>query len=164
LHWNKRQRQKSFAIVESNRGVQKSAPTTPRHNLSIHHGLSMTSMNGKTNNQRRNHSSRSSSPPSHHRKYTSHDSSAYTSSSSDGVPDEVFAMFIEDEYRQSSDNSDDLDEEYANDRNLFDSDEDSDDLSTEDNFNGWTDDEIIKARFASSITREIERLSLTRST
>jgi hypothetical protein len=140
----------------------------------MHHGLSLTPISGITpkpySNPRKNSAnySRPSSPSiHHHKKSSSHDSSVspYTSSSSDGVPDEVFAMFIEDEYRQSSDNSDDEDEEYANDRNLFDSDEDSDDnLSIEDSFNGWTDDEIINARFASNLSREIERLSLARST
>lgn len=168
LHWNKRERQKSFAIVESNRGVHKSMPTTPRNNSSpMHHGLSMTSTGSftpKPNSYKKNHGT-SSSPPPQHKKSSFHDASTSYTSSSDGVPDEVFAMFIEDEYRQNSENSNDEDEEHANESNLFDSDDDSDDsLSIEDSFNGWTDDEIVKARFAGSITREIERLSLTSST
>lgn len=183
LHWNKRQRQKSFAIVESNRGVQKSGPTTPKHS-SIHQTLSMAS---STHNQHAGYSrnnagngnkkgvsstgsttntSRSSSPPLHQNslKRPSHsDSSAssYTTPSSEGLPDEVFAMFIEDEYKDESDEEGD----HLSESEFFRSwDEDDDDASSiEDGFNGWTDQEIIKARFSSKVALELERLSMSKA-
>lgn len=167
LHWNKRQRQKSFAIVESNRGVHKSTPSTPKQTTG-YQGLSMTpvtsnqtikghrkgaSSTGSTTNH-----SRSSSPPQQKRSPTE---SSYTSSS-DGLADEVFAMFIEDEYRHDSEEEDHV--EHINESELFESDEDEDDLSSiEDGFNGWTDQEILKARFSSKITLELERLSMSKS-
>ncbi|GAA5801789.1 ATP-NAD kinase-like domain-containing protein [Helicostylum pulchrum] len=174
LHWNKRQRQKSFAIVESNRGVHKSTPTTPKHQTTAYPGLSMTSManNQTTRTHKKNSSStgtanhsRSSSPPHHHHSNGSQKRSptefSYTSSS-DGLPDEVFAMFIEDEYKRTSDEEEDV--EHINESEFFESDNDEDDVSSiEDDFNGWTDQEILKARFSSKITQELERLSMSKS-
>lgn len=185
LHWNKRQRQKSFAIVESNRGVQKSGPTTPKHS-SIHHTLSMTSSTQNhqhTSNSRNNvnngsrkgtsstgsttNTSRSSSPPLHQnsqKRPSQGDTSAssYTGPSSDGLPDEVFAMFIEDEYKDDSSEEGD----HLSESELFTSwDEDEDDTSSvEDGFTGWTDQEIIKARFSSKVAQELERLSMSKTT
>jgi hypothetical protein len=173
LHWNKRQRQKSFAIVESNRGVHKSTPTTPKHS---HHGLSMTptttngnntptrgghskkgsSSTGSTTNQ----SSRSPSPPPPKMR------SSPTDHSSDGVPDEVFAMFIEDEYLQHGSDGEEQENDVENESKFFESnseEENDDEFSTQDGFNGWTDQEIIKARFSSKITLKLERLSMSKS-
>lgn len=178
LHWNKRERQKSFAIVESNRGAHKSTPTTPKHTNGGHQGLlSMTSTNGggggstnQRNYSRKNSGSsnsqgRSSSPPlhQHHNHHKKHSPSETSSSSSvDGLHDEVFAMFIEDDYHHVSDDGVD-DEEYITSMNFFDSDEESDDISSiEDGFNGWTDEEIIKARFASKLSKEMENLSISK--
>ena len=163
LHWNKRQRQKSFAIVESNRGVHKSNPTTPTHKQSAmsNHTLTMTSVN--SHNHQSNRKSRSSSPPSlqQHKRLSSTDSSPYTTSSSEALPDEVFAMFIEDEYNLESGSEEDA----LSDSEFFkSSDEEDDTSSTEDGFNGWTDEEIIKARFSSKVTLELERLSMSKST
>lgn len=167
LHWNKRERQKSFAIVESNRGAHKSTPTTPKHSNG-HQGLTMTSINGnfsqknysRKNSGSSNNHSRSSSPPLHQQK--KHSSETSSSSSVDGLHDEVFAMFIEDEYHHASDDDFD-DEEYTVSTNLFDSDEESDDMSSiEDGFNGWTDEEISKARFAGKLTKEMDKLNISK--
>lgn len=159
LHWNKRQRQKSFAIVESNRGVHKSSPTTPKHS-SPHHGLSMTASNQNNLTRKKGHSStnqsRSSSPPPQKRSPTE---PSYTSS--DGLPDEVFAMFIEDDYRHDSEEEEDIGN--INESEFFGSDESDDGSSVEDGFGGWTDQEIIKARFSSKITQELELLSMSKS-
>ncbi|KAL9545218.1 hypothetical protein MBANPS3_007246 [Mucor bainieri] len=165
LHWNKRERQKSFAIVESNRGAHKSAPTTPKHSNG-HQGLSMTSISGnssqKSNSRKNsgssNNHSRSASPPLHQQK--KHSSETSSSSSVDGLHDEVFAMFIEDEYHHASDDEFD-DDNHTESAYFFDSDEESDDLSSiEDGFNGWTDEEITKARFAGNMTKEMGKLTL----
>ncbi|KAI7881730.1 ATP-NAD kinase-like domain-containing protein [Mucor mucedo] len=162
LHWNKRQRQKSFAIVESNRGMDKSTPPTPKHTTSHHHGMSMTSMN-QINTARKkgfasNNQSRSSSPPLSQKKSPTEPS--YTSSS-DGLHDEVFAMFIEDDYQDDSEEEEDI--EHVNETDFFGSDDSDDGSSVEDGFGGWTDQEIIKARFASKINQELELLSLSKS-
>jgi hypothetical protein len=130
LHWNKRERQKSFAIVESNR--QKSSPSTPKANTP---SLNMTKPSRKNSS---GPSSNASSPSQ-----KKHDQSF----SLDSMTDKVFAMFIEDEYRQDSEEE----EEHLS-RHFFESDEDSfvdDNSSVEDGFNGWTDDEILKARSSS---------------
>lgn len=171
LHWNKRQRQKSFAIVESNRGVHKSTPTTPKH-TTAYPGLSMTSMTNTqtTRTHKKNASStgtanhsRSSSPPHHSNGSQKRSPTEFSyTSSSDGLPDEVFAMFIEDEYKRTSDEEDDV--EHINESEFFESEDDEDDVSSiEDDFNGWTDQEILKARFSSKITLELERLSMSKS-
>jgi len=163
LHWNKRERQKSFAIVESNRGAHKSTPTTPKYSNG-HQGLSITSFSGSSNQKsssRKNYGSsnshsRSSSPPLHQQKKHS------PSSSADGLHDEVFAMFIEDEYQHASDDEFD-DENHTESAHFFDSDDGPDDLSSiEDGFNGWTDEEIIKARFAGRLTKEMGKLNMSK--
>lgn len=173
--------------MESNRGVQNSGPTTPKYS-SIHHTLSMTSstQNHQHTSNSRNlvsngsrkgttsstestaNTSRSSSPPLHQhsqkRPFSQGDNSAssYTGPSSEGLPDEVFAMFIEDEYK------DDSSEEggHLSDSELFKSwDDDEDDTSSiEESFTGWTDQEIIKARFSSKVAQELERLSMSKTT
>ncbi|KAK4520957.1 uncharacterized protein ATC70_006841 [Mucor velutinosus] len=167
LHWNKRERQKSFAIVESNRGAHKSTPTTPKYSNG-HQGLSITSFSGSSNQKsssRKNYGSsnshsRSSSPPLHQQK--KHSSETSPSSSADGLHDEVFAMFIEDEYQHASDDEFD-DENHTESAHFFDSDDGSDDLSSiEDGFNGWTDEEIIKARFAGRLTKEMGKLNMSK--
>jgi hypothetical protein len=179
LHWNKRERQKSFAIVESNREATKSVPTTPKHTNNGHQGfLSMASINGSgggSTSQRNysrknfglsNNQSRSSSPPlhqhyNHHKKHSPIETSS--SSSVDGLHDEVFAMFIDDEYHHVFDDEESDDEEYIKSTNFFDSDEElDDDSSIEDGFNGWTDEEINKARFASKLSNEMENLSISK--
>ncbi|CEP10554.1 hypothetical protein [Parasitella parasitica] len=165
LHWNKRERQKSFAIVESNRGAHKSTPTTPKHS-NAHPGLSLTALNGSnTNNTHKSHprknsgssinQSRSSSPPLQQKKHSTEFSSA---PSVDGLHDEVFAMFIEDDYHHVSDDGFDAEDQ----PNIFDSDEESDDISSvEDGFNGWTDQEIIRARFVSRLAKEMGNLNVS---
>jgi hypothetical protein len=115
-----------------------------------------------------NHSRSSSPPPPSSQKRSPSDPSttSYTSSSSDGVPDEVFAMFIEDEYKRDSEDEDENIQHVKDESAFFDtdSDDDNDDgSSVEDGFSGWTDEEIIKARFSSKIALELERLSLSQS-
>lgn len=161
LHWNKRQRQKSFAIVESNRGMDKSTPPTPKH-TSNHHGISMTSMNQLNTTRKKGYTSsnqsRSSSPPLPPPPKKSPTEHSYTSP--DGLHDEVFAMFIEDDYNDHSEEEEDV--ENVNESEFFGSDESDDGSSVEDGFSGWSDQEIIKARFTSKISQELERLSLSK--
>lgn len=69
-------------------------------------------------------------------------------------------MFIEDEYHRVSDDEFD-DENLTKSAHFFGSDEDSDDISSiEDGFNGWTDEEITKARFAGNLTKEMGKLNM----
>ncbi|GAN03819.1 conserved hypothetical protein [Mucor ambiguus] len=168
LHWNKRERQKSFAIVESNRGAHKSTPSTPKHSNGHQGLLSVTSISGSLNQKstpRKNpgtssNHSQSSSLPLHQQK--KHSGETSSSSSVDGLHDEVFAMFIEDEYHHASDNDFD-DDNNTESAHFFDSDEESDDFSSiEDGFNGWTDEEITKARYAASLTKEMDKLSISK--
>ncbi|KAI8373563.1 ATP-NAD kinase-like domain-containing protein [Choanephora cucurbitarum] len=138
LHWNKRQRQKSFAIVESNYGVAKSNSSTPKSSYS---NLSMTLNNDTHRKTSTANSSRSSSPPLQKRSPNHHHEGPF----SDRIPDEVFAMFIEDHMQEEMD---DLDDDYTSTDNgaMFDISSDEDDASTVEDFTGWTDQEILSAR------------------
>lgn len=118
--------------------------------------MSMTSINQVNTTRKKGYSSsnqsRSSSPPKR-------SPTEYTSS--EGLPDEVFAMFIEDDYKDDSEEEEDI--EHINESEFFGSDDTDDDSSVEDGFNGWTDQEIIKARFASKINQELDLLHVSKS-
>ncbi|KAG0171240.1 hypothetical protein DFQ28_001126 [Apophysomyces sp. BC1034] len=134
LHWNKRERQKSFAVVESHRGknTQSSAPTTPvRASLSRPPSSTQLSRMG---NQRK--------------------------PSSEIGHEEVFAMIIDDDDRCRVNNALNLleEEESIEESEEDDEDDDEDDHQEyEDGFTGWTDEEILKARCNNA--KDLERLS-----
>ncbi|KAF7728768.1 hypothetical protein EC973_005606 [Apophysomyces ossiformis] len=136
LHWNKRERQKSFAVVESHRGktsqTTSAASTPPRTNLS--RPPSSTQLSRMGGNLRK-----SSSETSH---------------------EEVFAMIIDDDDGRSqagrlrglSISGSSLEEGESVEES-----EEDDNAEEEDGFNGWTDEEILRAR--SNRAKDIERLS-----
>ncbi|KAI8990120.1 ATP-NAD kinase-like domain-containing protein [Pilobolus umbonatus] len=145
LHWNKRERQKSFAIVEHNQ--QKGNTPSTRSQPGIG-SLSRKHSSSVTPNIHTNNTSRSSSPPNK-KVFTE----SYISSSSDGGSDEVFAMLIDEDYPNILDE----DEPKAK---LFDDYDEYENNIPEDDFIGWTDDEINRARFSGRISRELDKLSM----
>lgn len=165
LHWNKRERQKSFAVVESN---------PIRH----HSKASSVSSRNSIGSQQTLHSRTSHSPP---RK-----SSSISSSSSETGPDQVFAKIYDSDSasdglysRRRSSVYDRRNSTYErrtsvfepvssessvnDDYDEFESDSDEFDLQPDD-FTGWTDDEIKKSRYMASITKELEKVSLKYTT
>ncbi|KAI9276990.1 ATP-NAD kinase-like domain-containing protein [Phascolomyces articulosus] len=177
LHWNRRQRQKSFAVVESNnRNGRRSTSSTPgRSNQTISRrpsgtGMSrsmmmtsITSSSGASNTSGGSPTSptTSSTSSSGSRKYKQ-------SPSSDALHDEVFGMFCDDDYdharrgiNHAADGTD-VDtsslSSYSLD-NFTDDDDSDDDDSSDVDFTGWGDDEILKGRYNASIAKELERLS-----
>ncbi|RCH98735.1 hypothetical protein CU097_015143 [Rhizopus azygosporus] len=133
LHWNKRERQKSFAVVESH---------GERKGLANSRASSIQQLNTLPN---RHMADLSPTESQNGRKSSS-------SSLSDAGYDEVFGMFYDDEiHRRSESNSsinDDVDE--------FASDSDSEDDVV---FNGWSDEEIIKSRYMANISKELEKVN-----
>lgn len=132
LHWNKRERQKSFAFVES--ATQKSSPSTPNRKYS-----------------RRSPSSGTSSPQSQRKN---------EQPSLDSLSDKVFTMFIDDEYRRESDEDEEYDSsrrffESSDEDSLADT------SLEEDGFRGWTDNEISEARSAGQILENLEMRKLS---
>ncbi len=135
--------------------------STHQHNYSS----SRSSKKGFSSSGSTANPSRSSSPPlqqhSFKRSNSDHSPSSYTTSSSDGIPDEVFAMFIEDEYKHDSEEEEG--NELSESEFFKSSDEEDETSSIEDGFSGWTDQEILKARFSSKVTQELERLSMSKA-
>jgi hypothetical protein len=73
-------------------------------------------------------------------------------------------MFIEDEYKNDSEEEEQTEGGQLSESEFFKSSDEEDETSSiEDGFNGWTDQEILKARFSSKITQELERLSMTKA-
>lgn len=141
LHWNKRERQKSFAVVESNH-VRKSSNT------------SLSSMGS------RNSAVPPQSPP--HRK---------TSSNSNDMTDQVFAKIYDSDSsmdrnpgissrRQSHASSGSSSSVIFESADEFESDTNEEFDYEPDGFTGWTDDEIIKSRYMANITKELEKVSI----
>ncbi|ORZ01186.1 ATP-NAD kinase-like domain-containing protein [Syncephalastrum racemosum] len=175
LHWNRRQRQKSFAIVESNRksNHQRSAPITPGRSTTpvsrrpsgsaLSRSMMMTNMN---NSSTSSHGTTASSPTSPVNAQSSvslrRNNRSPNSTASDVTHDEVFGMFCDDDWRESID---DEDMSSPDDFDLDDSDDEDEDAASvdggEDGFRGWADEEILKARYQASIAHELERLSLS---
>jgi hypothetical protein len=171
LHWNKRERQKSFAVVESHpvrssssKGLSSSHRSSSSHQLAGSTRNGFTPLNGRTE-----------SPPHHHKNSRkSSSSSSVTSASSDVGQDEVFGMFYDDDSgsdryrpggasagnrRRSSAVEDDTSISSLNyeSTDSLESDEEFDDY-TPDGFVGWTDEEIIKSRHIASISKQLEKL------
>lgn len=164
LHWNKRERQKSFAVVESHSTKSKSS----RSNSHSHLPSLTPPRNGLAPLSRHEHT-----PPSSNTRKSSSSSSSVTSS--DAGQDEVFGMFYDDDGRQKHRNgsrrnshrrsSSVEDNSSISSLDSFESDEESDsDISTPDAFTGWSDEEIIKAKYMAHITKELERTALKTDT
>ncbi|KAI7889913.1 ATP-NAD kinase-like domain-containing protein [Mucor mucedo] len=165
LHWNKRERQKSFAVVESHATRSKSSS---RSNSHPHLPSLASPRNGLAPLSRHD----TPSPPitaTHHHQGSTRKSSSSSSSvgSSDAGQDEVFGMFYDDDrhrgsrrnsHRRASSIEDNLS---VSSLDSFDETDESDsDISTPDAFTGWSDEEIIKARYMAHITKELERTAL----
>ncbi|KAI8145063.1 ATP-NAD kinase-like domain-containing protein [Fennellomyces sp. T-0311] len=170
LHWNRRQRQKSFAVVESNnRNGRRSAASTPGRSNSMvsrkpsgsgmSRSIMMTSITSSNNNGSTSNASNSTGSPTSPtgpRKYK-------TSPSSDALHDEVFGMFCDDEddTPRGTGNGADMDTSSMSSYSLGEfSDESDSDESEYSGFTGWADDEILKGRYNASIAKELERLSM----
>ncbi|KAI9493022.1 ATP-NAD kinase-like domain-containing protein [Zychaea mexicana] len=183
LHWNRRQRQKSFAVVESNnRNGRRSASSTPgRSNSSVSRRPSGTGMSrsmmmtsiASPSSTSTNNTTGGGSPTSP--TASSGSSRKYKHSpSSDALHDEVFGMFCDDDYdsdargnaggtsSSNNNNAAEVDSSSMSSCSLdnFSDETDSDDEnSTDKGFSGWGDEEILKGRYNASIAKELERLS-----
>ncbi|KAG2223919.1 hypothetical protein INT45_009371 [Circinella minor] len=174
LHWNRRQRQKSFAVVESNnRSGKRSASSTPgRSNSSVSRRPSGTGMSSRsmmmtniTSSSGGGSGANGGSPTSPTSSSTSSSRKYKQSPSSDALHDEVFGMFCDDdeyEYDQSKVDGVDVDTSSMSScslDNFSDESDSEDDNSTDNEFIGWADDEILKGRYNASLAKELERLS-----
>ncbi|KAI8346861.1 ATP-NAD kinase-like domain-containing protein [Choanephora cucurbitarum] len=170
LHWNKRERQKSFAVVESHPERNRISLSSSRGSSSPHlsqHSPRIPSQ-GPRHTAHSPPSTHQHSPPEGQRKSSG---SSINSSSSDAGQDEVFGMFydddssgddyrkrrrsnvaIEDQSSTSSTNYESTDE--------FDSEYDDDNSYMPDGFTGWTDEEITKSRYMANISKELEKVSI----
>ncbi|KAI9469745.1 MAG: ATP-NAD kinase-like domain-containing protein [Benjaminiella poitrasii] len=182
LHWNKRERQKSFAVVESHAVRSQSGKTgsfsssTSRNNSTNQLSQSPRATGGFPPLSR----SGTQSPPPPQRK-ASASSSSVASSSSDH--DQIFGYFDDDDsnssaaYRRTSGvyplngrrrsssgrNALELSSSSVSfeSPDEFESDEDDDESDVyEDGFKGWTDEEIVKSRYMANITKELEKVSI----
>jgi hypothetical protein len=171
LHWNKRERQKSFAVVESHptRNHPKGF-SSPSLNRSAQQQVSQSPRTTSFNTLSR---TGTQSPPVRKSPSTS-------SVSSDTGQDEVFGMFYDDDssrdrYRPGGSNSNTGASRRQSSAALeaqssassvstyestdeFESESDDDDYAP-DGFTGWTDEEIIKSRYMANIAKELERVS-----
>lgn len=157
LHWNKRERQKSFAVVESHTRSKSSSRSSSSQHLP---GLASSPRNVLAP------LSRNDTHSPHPHPNSTKKSSSSSATSSDAGQDEVFGMFYDDDphrgrqrgtSRRASYNEDDAS---ISSLDSFDSDGSDSDVSTPDAFTGWTDEEIIKSRHMAHITKELERTSL----
>ncbi|KAI9259245.1 ATP-NAD kinase-like domain-containing protein [Helicostylum pulchrum] len=175
LHWNRRERQKSFAVVESHptHSSSKSLSSSSRSASSQHIPLTRSGFPPVTRG-----GTQSPPPPStphmHHNNTRKSSGSSTTSGSSDAGHDEVFGMFYDDDSQKGryrgekgtgrrcsncgEDNINDTGSNYES-TDSFESDDDSDDSAPE-VFNGWSDEEIIKARYTARIAKELEKVSI----
>jgi hypothetical protein len=180
LHWNKRERQKSFAVVESHPTRHHKGSSSPSHNKTnqmLSQSPRATGFNplsrAGTQSPPVTGSYHQQSPPNGNRK-----SSSSSSVSSDTGQDEVFGMFYDDDsgsdrYRPGGSNatsgnrrkSSAIEAESSassvatyESTDEFESESDDNDYSP-DGFTGWTDEEIIKSRYMANITKELERVS-----
>ncbi|KAI9287722.1 ATP-NAD kinase-like domain-containing protein [Umbelopsis sp. AD052] len=176
LHWNERQRQKSFVVVESNRSQHKS--TTNQPSVGRQNSISHPSSRSASAISLPKLAAAASPPHS-----TSHTpfkrQPPYASSSSSGSEngqDEVFAMFEDDKnfsppmyshrrssaggWSQSSDSSPEFHAEDTLGKNYddaaYESSDDSDD--DEDGFVGWNDEELLRARQLAGVAHDLQKL------
>lgn len=171
LHWNRRERQKSFAIVESNRNGKKSTPGTPGRSSTpiarrpsgggLSRSMMMSTINSPTsptgsqsNSNNNNNSSNSLS------RRPSSGKSFHASPSSDALHEQVFGMFGDDYTQDGSPTEDDLDSLSPSslDEELDATSDEETGNNNDSGFKGWADDEILKARYKSTIAKELDRL------
>ncbi|KAI8384410.1 ATP-NAD kinase-like domain-containing protein [Radiomyces spectabilis] len=168
LHWNKRQRQKSFAVVENNRGdkVTQSMPSAPSVRSS--NGSSTTRSSATTPSGKPSQHPPPHSPPSwpvSARRPPLPPSGS--SNASDVALDEVFGLFIDDDDRSNyfendtttnSSTSSLQDESHTSIDSEEDGNESEDIDDLNDGFIGWSDEEIAKARYMATVVRKLEEL------
>lgn len=168
LHWNKRDRQKSFAVVESH--PTRSKQISSRSNSSQHlSGLAGSPRNGLAPISRND--THSPPPINIHSSTRKSSSSSIVSTSSETGHDEVFGMFCDDDSnsdlqkrtRNSGYIPDNISTDSLASEDSFESDEFDSDDNTQDEFNGWTDEEIMKSRYLAHITKELEHVSVKNS-
>lgn len=168
LHWNKRERQKSFAVVEShpNRHHKGSSSSSHKHLQPSHspHTATFSPL------------SRSETPSLSGHHNGNQKSSSSPAASSDAGLDEVFGVFCDDDSgkyryhgggnsnttgrrRSSAMEAESSASSFVTDESFDESEGESDDSDyTPDGFTGWTDEEIIESRFLANITNELERV------
>lgn len=165
LNWNIRQRQKSFAVVESNRtsnGGRRSGSSTPSTAVSrVTSSTAISRMTPINNNNPTSPTSIISNNQQHqHLSRKTSIKSSNGSSPESTVCEEVFGMFIDDdEYLQHKSGSTTgslhgIETASSEEEDIFtdDSDEEEEEDPNE-RFNGWTDEEILRARFNASLRR-----------
>ncbi|KAG2171789.1 hypothetical protein INT43_008169 [Umbelopsis isabellina] len=181
LHWNERQRQKSFVVVESNRMQHKSGSQSSlgRKN-SISHPASRSASSASLSKMNATSPPPSISTSPHQPRRQQTFNSSASSSGSDIAQDEVFAMFGSDEsfsppmhrhrrssaggWSESSVSSSELAGETESQRQVDDGNESSDEYESddeEDGFVGWNDDELLRARQMASINHQLDKLNMS---
>ncbi|KAI8089715.1 ATP-NAD kinase-like domain-containing protein [Halteromyces radiatus] len=179
LHWNKRPRQKSFAVVESNSKTRSTSTSSTSSATIIHHSRSGTPNPKDTTIPTRSHSSVTlSSSASSHR--TANSPGGISSSSSETGHDEVFGVFSDMDRRSGigrryseADSTtygspeDGEDDDKDSDTSGLDTDDEENDDSDDSQqanleigggqftkgLKGWTDDEISKGRIKGAIAK-----------
>jgi len=179
LHWNERQRQKSFVVVESNRNQRSNTQTSVGRQNSISHPSSRSASTASLTKLAQSSPPQSINTPSHQMRRQQTFTSSASSSGSDVGQDEVFAMFGNDEnfspptYRhrrssaggwsESSVSSADLNvAENSNkhpDHEEYESSDESD--GDEDGFVGWNDEELHRARQLAIISQDFEKFHVS---
>jgi hypothetical protein len=180
LHWNERQRQKSFVVVESNRMQQKSSQqgSVGRQN-SISHPTSRSASSASLSKLAQTSPPQAITTSANQSRRPQTYTSSPSSSGSDVGQDEVFAMFGNDEsfsppmYRHrrssaggwsesSSSSSADLNADDSNKPAGDDHNESSDESDgDEDGFVGWSDDELHRARQLAAISHDMHKFNVS---
>ncbi|KAI9023495.1 ATP-NAD kinase-like domain-containing protein [Phycomyces nitens] len=141
LHWNKRQRQKSFAVVESH--LQSNKPNSGR-------STARTSPSIRTSPTSRKHSTQSST----------------ASSTSEMSHDEVFAIFGDEDFSSHSNvpaNTSASGYESSIDSTPDDGSSSDEDDSEDEPLTGWTDEEILRGRYKSTIAKGLENININKT-
>ncbi|CDS11315.1 hypothetical protein LRAMOSA03578 [Lichtheimia ramosa] len=164
LNWNIRQRQKSFAVVESNRtsNGRRSGSSTPSSAVSrVTSSTAISRMSPINNNNNNPTSPTSITNNQQQQQHLSRKASVKSSNGSSpesNVCEEIFGMFIDDdEYLQNKSGSASGSLHGIETASLEEEDTFTDDSDEEEDpnerFHGWTDEEILRARFNASLRR-----------
>ncbi|KAI8880450.1 ATP-NAD kinase [Backusella circina FSU 941] len=148
LHWNKRERQKSFAVVESHATRSSSKSSLSRQPGSRQYSRVDSSSGSETPSRK-----------------------ASSSASSDTGHEAVFGMFYDDDRRnrrrsvshhhgEICNSEDDESSEFSLSNGSADEFESDSDEYVPDSFVGWSDEEIMKARYMANISKELERVTI----
>ncbi|KAI7905766.1 ATP-NAD kinase-like domain-containing protein [Cokeromyces recurvatus] len=187
LHWNKRERQKSFAVVESH-AARNQSKTSFSSTASRNSSFTQLSQSPKTTTTTNTFPlpvrSDTQSPPYNTTTQSTQRKSSATSSvvSSSSDHDQIFGYFEDDDdsnscdhyhtgignngrrrssvhhYHHPPETSSSSSSISFESTDEFESDDESD--FYEDGFKGWTDEEIVKSRYMANITKELEKVSI----